>query len=312
MKDKAMTVSFAPHIQDGATVNRIMLDVIIALIPAMVAAIYVFQMQAAIVIGVCIASCVFFEWAFTKITKRKNSIGDLSAVITGILLGFLLPEDVVLWHAIFGCFVAIVFVKQIFGGLGKNFANPAVTAAVVLLVAFPGSMATWATPFWAFAPGANMPFTGLSPADLAALPHFLEPEMYIGTHSGFFGEAMPLALLVGGLYLLFRRVITWHIPLFFAGTVFAVTAIGGHEPVFQVFSGGLLLGAFFLANDPATSPLTAKGRIIFAITLGLLTVVLRLFGSFPTAVTYSILLMNMIVPLINKLTAHKALGEKRG
>ena len=313
-----MTVSFAPHIQDSVTINRIMLDVIIALSPALILSIFSFDIpdfeffefrpEAALVIGVCVFSCVFFEWAFEKITKRKNTISDLSAVVTGLLLAFCLPVDIPLWMAIFGSFVAIILVKQLFGGLGKNFANPAVTARVVMLVSFPAAMSTWAMPF-SDASLTSKPFVRAD--DIAFLPEMFELEMFIGQHSDYIGEAQAasFALLLGGLYLLFRRVITWHVPVTFIGTVFVVTAIGGHEPMFQVFSGGLLLAAFFMATDYVTIPLTNKGRIIFGIGLGLFTVLIRLYGTFPEAASYAILLMNMIVPLINKFTAHKALGE---
>jgi len=318
MKPGSMTVSFAPHLQDSAAVNRIMRDVIIALSPAVLLSIvnfdipdfefFEFRPEAALVIGVCVFSCVFFEWAFEKLLKRKNTINDLSAVITGLLLAFCLPADIPLWMAVFGSFVAIIFVKQLFGGLGKNFANPAVTARVVMLAAFPASMATWAMPF-SDPSLTSKPF--ILADELAFLPEMFELEMFIGQHSDYIGEAQAtgIALLIGGLYLLFRRVITWHIPVTFIGTVFVFTAIGGHEPMFQMFSGGLLLAAFFMATDYATSPFTKKGRIIFGIGAGLLTVLIRLYGTFPEAASYAILLMNMIVPLINKFTVYKALGE---
>jgi electron transport complex protein RnfD len=205
-----------------------------------------------------------------------------------MLLAFCLPEEIPIALAVFGSFVAIVFVKQLFGGLGKNFANPAVTARIVLLVAFPAAMATWYSPFFGF----------------------IDLHLFIDPHSGFLGEANGLALVFGGIYLLARRVITWHTPVTFIAVVFLLTAINGGDPVFQIFSGGLLLGAFFMATDYVTSPLTKTGRIIFGAGAGLLTVLIR-YGNYHMAVSFAILLMNMIVPLINKLTAHRALGEKR-
>jgi len=304
-----MIVSFVPHMRDSATISRTMLDVIIALSPALIASVYVHRHYAAIVIGVCVASCVFFEWAFEKLLKRKNTVKDLSAVITGLLLAFCLPFDIPLWQAIFGCFVAIIFVKQIFGGLGKNFANPAVTARAVMIVAFPASMTTWVMPFFQSDPEAR-PFVRLTSEELSTIPEVFDSFMYLYPLSDYLGEASGLALLIGGLYLLSRRVISWHIPAAFIGTVFVLTAIGGYEPVFQVFSGGLLLGAIFMATDYVTGPLTKTGRFVFGMGAGLLTVLLRLYGTFPEAVSYSILLMNMIVPFINKLTVHRALGEK--
>ena len=309
MKPDNMTVSFAPHLQNSVTVSRIMLDVIIALSPALVAAIYVHQLYAVYVIGACVASCVFFEWAFEKIVKRRNTVTDLSAVVTGILFAFCLPYDIPLWKAVFGSFVAIVFVKQLFGGIGKNFANPAITARVVLLVAFPANMTAWVMPFFDTTL-TSKPFVALTSQELATLPGIYESFMYIHPLSDYLGEANGVALLAGGVYLLFRRVITWHTPVTFIGTVFVLTAITGNYPVFQVFSGGLLLGAIFMATDYVTSPFTKTGRILFGVGAGLLTVLIRLYGTFPEAVSYSILLMNMLVPFINKFTAHKALGEK--
>jgi len=287
-----------------------MLDVIIALIPALIASIYVFGHYAVLITSVCVASCVFFEWAFRKVLKRENTINDLSAVVTGLLLAFCLPVTIPLWQAVFGCFVAIVFVKQLFGGLGKNFANPAITARIAMLAAFPAYMATYVRPFFDSTLTAK-PFVILSPNELETLPGVFELEMFIGTHSAYLGEANGLALLIGGAYLLFRRVITWHTPVTFIAVVFALTAISGNQPVFQVFSGGLLLGAILMATDYVTGPLTKTGRIIFGIGAGMLTVLIRFYGTFPEAVSYAILLMNMIVPFINKFTAHRAFGEKR-
>ncbi|MCL2380919.1 MAG: RnfABCDGE type electron transport complex subunit D [Treponema sp.] len=299
MKQGNMTVSFAPHIQDSAAANRIMLDVIIALSPVIILSIYDFDIpffeyfqflpEPALLIGICVASCVFFEWAFQKLVKRKNTVKDLSAVVTGLLLALCLPEEIHPVLAVFGSFVAIVFVKQLFGGIGKNFANPAVTARVVLLVAFPAAMATT----W------YMPFSGE-----------LDLELLIGRQSNFLGDGHGLALVAGGVYLLIRRVITWHIPVTFIGTVFVVAAITGNDPVFQVFSGSLLLGAIFMATDYTTSPLTAKRRIIFGVMAGLHLVLFR-YGNYQMAVSYTILLMNMATPLINKFAAYRALGEKR-
>ena len=287
-----------------------MLDVIIALSPALIASFYVFGSYAVVITGVCAAACLFFEWAFEKILKRKNSIGDLSAVVTGLLLAFCLPVGIPLWQAVFGCFVAIVFVKQLFGGFGKNFANPAVTARIALLAAFPASMAAYVRPFLDSSL-VTKPFASLSRYDLETLPGVFELEMFIGVHSDYLGEANGLALLIGGAYLLIRRVITWHIPVTFIGTVFVLTAISGSQPVFQVFSGGLLLGALFMATDPVTSPLAKAGHVIFGIGAGILTVVIRFYGKFPEAVSYAILLMNMLVPIINKFGARRAPGGRK-
>ena len=303
-----MIVSSAPHVYAKITTQRIMLDVILALIPALAVAIWVFGPRAALVIGVCVASCVFFEWAFQKIAKRKKTITDLSAVVTGILLAYNLPVCIPVWQAIFGSLVAIVLVKMIFGGLGKNFANPAITARIVMFFAFPATMTRWVIP------GAVYPdaLTGPTPlmfmarGEPEALPGIW--EMFIGMHGGSLGETSALALLLGGLYLLARRVITWHTPVAFVGTVFIITALVDAYPVYQVLTGGLLLGAIFMATDYVTAPLTKSGRFIFGVGAALITVVIRLYGGFPEGVSFGILFMNMLVPYINKLTVKNAFG----
>ena len=317
MKPDNLTVAYAPHIHDRTTTRRIMLDVVIALCPAFIASFLVFGPRAVLVTAVCVAACVFFEWAFNKSLKRKCTIKDLSAVITGMLLAFNLPVTIPLWQAVFGSFVAIIFVKMLFGGLGKNFANPAVVARVVMFLAFPIAMTNWYVPHW------NVPLldtiSGATPLVYIARGDFYSMEkvwyMFLGVHRGSLGETSELALLIGGIYLLARRVITWHAPVAFIGTVFVLTAlIGNHsvyQPLFHIFSGGLFLGAIFMATDYVTTPMTKTGRAIFGLGCGLFTVMIRLYGSYPEGVSFAILLMNMIVPFINKLTANKALGGKK-
>jgi len=307
-----MIVSPAPHIRDRITTNRIMLDVIIALCPAFVIAVWVFGLRAALVTGVCIAACVFFEWGYEKLLKRKNTIGDFSAVLTGILLAYNLPVTIPLWQAIVGCFVAIILVKQLFGGLGKNFANPAITARVVMFVAFPITMTTWVVPFVPVADAVTgaTPLVHLFRGSLDYLPS--KWELFLGVHGGCFGETSELALLLGGIYLLIRRVITWHAPVAFIATVFALTAIiGGFDfALLHILSGGLFLGAIFMATDYVTTPFTNRGRLIFGIGCGIITVIIRLYGSYPEGVSFSILLMNMLVPYINKMSYKKGLGAR--
>ena len=308
-----MTVSFAPHIRDRVTTSRIMLDVVLALCPALVASVLIFGPRAALVVGVCVTSCVFFEWAYQKIVKKETTVADLSAVITGILLAFNLPVGIPLWMAIFGSGVAIILVKQLFGGLGRNFANPAITARIVMFMSFPAAMATW-TPIGATVVTGATPnaISGATPlaliqaGDLYALPSML--DMFLGTRMGTLGETSAIALLIGGVYLIARRVITWHIPVTFIGTVVLLTALLGEQPMFQMFAGGLFLGAIFMATDYPTSPQTAKGRIIFGIGCGLLTVLIRVWGSYPEGVSFAILFMNVLVPFINKFTLKKPLG----
>jgi len=313
MKPDNLIVSYSPHIRDKITTSRIMLDVIIALTPALIASVLIFGPRAALVTGVCVAACVFFEWAFEKLLKRKNTVRDLSAALTGMLLAFNLPVTIPLWQAVFGSFVAIIFVKQLFGGLGKNFANPAIVARVVMFIAFPVAMTNWYIPNWS--PLLLDTVSGATPLVYILRGEFYSAEkvwyMFLGVHRGSLGETSELALLIGGLYLLFRRVITWHAPVTFIGTVFVLTALTGNFPVFQLLSGGLFLGAIFMATDYVTSPMTKLGRAIFGIGCGLLTVMIRLYGSYPEGVSFAILLMNMFVPFINKATAHKALGGKK-
>jgi len=311
MSENIMVVSPAPHIRDKLTVNRIMLDVIIALLPAFVIAVWIFGPRAALITCVCVISCVFFEWGFEKLLKRKNTIFDFSAVLTGIILAYNLPVRIPVWQAVLGSFIAIVLIKQLFGGLGKNFANPAVAARVVMFLAFPVTMTTWVVPFDTV--------TGATP--LAHLLNMFRGEAYslpgnwdlfLGVHGGCIGETSELALLIGFVYLLIRRVITPTVPLVFIGTVFILTAIAGGIDfgVYHLLTGGLFLGAIFCATDYVTSPQTELGRAIFAFGCGLITVVIRLFGSYPEGVSFAILFMNMLVPYINKISFRKALGGK--
>ncbi|MCL2243795.1 MAG: RnfABCDGE type electron transport complex subunit D [Treponema sp.] len=306
-----MIVTPAPHIRDKLTTNKIMLDVIIALCPALIAAIWVFGARAALVTGVCAASCVFFEWGFEKIVKRKNTIGDFSAALTGVILAYNLPPSIPLWQAVLGSFIAIVFVKQLFGGLGKNFANPAVTARVVMFLAFPITMTTWVAPFDVI--------TAATP--LSDLLHMFRNEAYslpskmnlfLGVHGGCIGETSELALLAGLAYLFIRRVITPVIPVTFIATVFLLTTMAGGLDfgVYHILSGGLFLGAVFCATDYVTSPQTELGRAIFGAGCGIITVLIRLFGSYPEGVSFAILFMNMLVPYINKISYNRALGGR--
>jgi len=293
-----------------------MLDVIIALCPALAASVAVFGPRAAFITAVCAASCVFFEWAFEKIIKKKNTIGDLSAVITGILLAFNLPVTIPVWQAVFGCFVAIIFVKMLFGGLGKNFANPAITARVVMFLAFPITMTTWVIPHlgsfkWLSVDAVTgvTPLMYLSRGEFDPLPGLW--DMFLGVHGGSLGETSELALIIGAVYLLARRVISWHTPVSFIVTVWALTALAGSHPMYQILSGGLFIGAIFMATDYVTTPLTKRGQLVFGIGAGALTVIMRLYGSYPEGVSFAILLMNMVVPYINKITLAKPLGGKK-
>lgn len=314
------TVSYSPHIQGKTTTNRIMLDVVIALIPSLIASILIFGPRAALISLICISSCVLFEASYQKIVKRPVTITDFSAVITGLLLAFNLPATIPIWQAVFGCFIAIILIKQVFGGLGKNFANPAITARVVLFLAFSTTMTAWHmpanAPSWTLltdAVSSPTPLIHLNYGELSLLPGMR--EMFFGIRGGSIGETSALALLIGGAYLLIRRVITWHIPLSFIGTVAVITFLSGgfslDYMLYHIFAGGLLLGAIFMATDYVTSPQTKKGRLIFGIGCGLLTVVIRFFGNYPEGVSFAILFMNVLVPLIARITPTNPLGATK-
>ena len=307
--NKNMVVSVNPHIYAGQTTQTIMRDVLIALFPAVIASIVFFGVQALLVEVVCVAVAVLCEWAFEKITGRPVTILDCSAAVTGLILALNLPVNIPLWQAVFGSFVAIVVVKQLFGGIGQNFANPAITARVIMLVAFSGPMPPWAPAAFSNAPvdaaTAATPLAILSGAE-GELPTLL--QMFLGARGGSLGETSCLALLLGFAYLLYRQVITWHTPVAFIGTVLVCTALLGRQPLYQVMAGGLFLGAIFMATDYTTSPPTPKGRLIFGLGCGLITVLIRVWGNFPEGVSFSILLMNILNPYICEWTKTKPFG----
>jgi electron transport complex protein RnfD len=281
-----------------------MLDVLIALVPAFIASILIFGARSILVTGVCIASCVLFEWAFTKIVKKPSTIADLSAIITGTLLAFNLPVTIPLWQAIIGSAVAIILVKQLFGGLGKNFANPAITARIVMFLAFSVSMTTWVSPIDGVTSATPLALIGRG--ELEKLPGIW--DMILGVRGGCLGETSNLALALGGIYLMVRRVISWHTPVTYIAVVVILTALLGQEPLYQLFAGGLFLGAIFMATDYATTPQTNPGRLIFGIGAGIFTVIFRVYSNYPEGVSFAILLMNILTPYINRLTENKPLG----
>ena len=329
-KPKKMMVSFSPHIRSRASSSDIMLDVVAALVPAFIASVLIFGPRAALVTIVCVVACMIFEASYQRLTKQPITLLDFTAVITGLLIAFNLPVTVPLWQAVIGCFVAIVMVKQLFGGLGRNFANPAIVARIILFIAFPATMGYWnmpdSTPSWVLLSGIvptssqaavdavayATPLAHLAEENISALPSLL--NMFLGIQGGSIGETSALALLLGGAYLLARGVIRWHIPVSFVATVAALTFLaGGFDLNFMLtnlLAGGLILGALFMATDYVTSPQTKKGRILFGIGCGLLTVVIRLFGNYPEGVAFAILLMNILVPFINKISMTKPLGGK--
>lgn len=304
---KKLISSVSPHITGAKTTQNIMLDVLIALAPAAVVSVLIFGIRSLIVMGVCVLACVLSEWGFEKLCKKESTISDLSAVVTGILLAFNLPVSIPLWQAVFGSIVAIVVVKQLFGGIGQNFANPAITARIVMMTAFSGTMTTWTFPD---ATSSATPLALLYKGELNSLPSL--KNMLLGIHGGCLGETCTLALIIGGIYLIARKVITWHTPVAFIGTVFVMSLLFDKEPVYQLMSGGLMLGAFFMATDYATTPSTKWGKVIFGVGCGLITILIRFWGTFPEGVSFSILLMNIFTPYISKLTRSKPLvgGDK--
>lgn len=317
---KKLTVSASPHVRSNETTTGIMLDVIISLVPALVMSVVYFGTRALALAAVTIGSAVLAEYVSRKVMKRNGTLGDLSAVVTGLILALNLPSTLPLWMGAIGSVVAIVVVKQMFGGIGQNFVNPAITARIILMVSFPTAMAKWVAPFtngWA----ADAVTTATPMASLAAakggdlslaqgLPSLT--QMLIGNHGGSMGEVCSLALLAGALYLLLRRVISPAIPFSFIGTVAVCMLIAGKGNLeyvaYEILGGGLLLGAFFMATDYTTSPLNLKGRIVFGIGCGLITSVIRIFGSLPEGVSFSIILMNILVPHIEHLTTPKPFG----
>lgn len=325
ISDGAFLVSPSPHAHASGSIRTIMLDVVIALLPATVASIVFFGMRALLLIVVCIASSLIFEALSRRIMNRPQSIGDLSAVVTGLLLAFNLPPDLPIWMAIVGSAFAIVVCKQLFGGLGYNPFNPALAARAFLLVSFTGAMTTWSGSYWLAADSVTtatpLGFVKETFKNGGAIPFDMDMPMIwrfaIGDINGCIGETSAIALLIGGLYLIFRRVISWHIPATFIGTVAIYAAIlrfaapTASMPIsFHLLSGGLFLGAFFMATDMVTTPSTRKGKIIFGICCGILTMVIRTVtsGDYPEGVSFSILIMNAFVPLINRATRIKPFG----
>lgn len=300
-------VSSSPHIHSNASTTKIMLDVIIALLPAGAASVWIFGWRSALLIGVCAASCVVFEWLWCVLMKKPVSIKDLSAVVTGVLLAYNLPSSLPIWQAVLGCLVAIVVVKQLFGGLGCNFANPAIIGRIMLTVSFAGAMTNYgrpvavtynidalsgATPLAAIASGADIPLSTL----------------FWGNYAGVLGETCSAALLLGGIYLIIKKVINPVIPLSFIGAVFVLSAAAGLPAAQCILSGGLMLGAIFMATDYVTSPYTNWGKLVFGVGCGALTVLIRVFANSAEGVSFAILIMNLLVPYINDLTRRRAFG----
>ena len=315
-KEYTFDAAYQPQVRAKRGTREIMLDVIIALLPALCVGVWQFGAQALIPLAVSIVSCVFFEWAYRKLMKKPDSIGDLSAVVTGILLAYTLPANCKWWLPIIGAFFAIVVVKQLYGGIGCNFLNPALAGRAALLASYATAMTTWAVPMSklsAFGSNADAvtsspPLAMMKNGDFATLTStYSVVDMFLGRVGGSLGEVSALMLLLGGVYLVIRKVISWHIPVAYIATVAILTLIaapagisGVDYMLYNVFGGGLMLGAIFMATDYATSPVTKPGQLIFGLGCGLLTCFIRRFGSYPEGVCYSILIMNCTTWLLDK------------
>ena len=303
--DNKLIVTAAPHITSADSTQKIMGRVCLALCPALIASVIIFGFNALMLTAVTVAACVFFEWAFCKLMGREIPVSDLSAVVTGMLLAFNMPASMPWWMAVVGAFVAIVIIKQLFGGLGYNFANPAIVGRIALAVGFASRMATYPKP-------ANGIDALASATPLAVEKGVLGAGEYVtlllGNHGGVLGETCALAILIGGCYLIVTKVISPMIPVSYLATVAVLSLIGGYDPIVQLLSGGLMLGAFFMATDYVTSPTTDKGKRIFGICLGVITCAIRFFGTMNEGVSFAILLMNLVTPYIDALTRQDKLG----
>ena len=312
-KNLKLIASSSPHIRSVENTRSIMLDVIIAMLPALFWAIYNFGFKALLSVVVSVVACLFWEWLYRKLLKKPQSIGDLSAVVTGMLLAFVCPPELPWWALVIGAFFSIVVVKQLYGGIGCNFLNPALAGRAILLASYATAMTTWtlptskldtvvstATPLAIMKEGTVEKFTELT-------TNYSVADMFIGRVGGSLGEVSALALLLGGAWLLIRKVISWHTPVAFIGTVAILTLISAPAGIdnvqymlYNVFGGGLMLGAIFMATDYATSPVTKPGQLIFGVGCGLITCFIRRFGSYPEGVCYSILIMNCTTWLLDK------------
>ena len=302
-------LSVSPHIHSGRSTMGIMRDVILSLCPAAIAGVIIFGLRALLVMAVCVSSCIILEALFNLIVKKEQTIGDLSAAVTGLLLALNLPANIPIWQCIVGSLFAIVIVKGLFGGIGCNLVNPAITARVFMLISF-GSMTTQAFPTIVDTVSSATPLTQMMAGENIRLS-----DLFFGITGGAIGETCALALLLGFLYLLVRRVITWHIPVSFIGSVFLLSFFAEGMDLMKalamILSGGLLLGAIFMATDYVTSPPTPLGKIIFGLGAGILTFLIRYFGIYPEGVSFAILLMNILNPYIEALTARRVFGGQK-
>lgn len=321
-----LTVSASPHFHTTATTPGLMGDVLIALAPAGIMSVVLFGWRSFLLIAISVLSCVFFEYSTQKVLKKPVTVGDLSAVVTGVLLAFNLPSNLPLWMPVIGAFVSIVIAKQFFGGIGQNFVNPALVGRITLMLSFPDymSVSKWPNPAAIMAGNADAvtsasPLGQLANGEIPSLSgmfttvtEFDPLSMFLGLRPGTLGETCAVALLIGGLYLCVRKVISPVIPLVFMGTASALAWAFGQNPYYHLMAGGLILGAVFMATDYTTCPINFKGKIIYAIGCGVITAVIRVFGNMPEGVSVAIVLMNILVPHIERLTTPKPFGSEKG
>lgn len=319
--ENKLVVSPSPHIHSGDTIQKNMYGVLIALIPAFLVALYLFRLDALIITALSVLFCVGFEYLIVKyLMKKEPAVFDGSAIITGVLLAFNVPSNLPVWILALGCLFAIGVVKLSFGGLGNNIFNPAIAGRIFLLISFPVQMTVWPAPETVAAAvgGVDAVSSATVLGILKYSPELLPPvkEMFLGIEAGSLGEMSALALLLGLAWLLYKRIITWHIPVsimatvaIFTGILFAFNHIPLYNPLIHLFSGGLMLGAIFMATDYVTSPMTKKGMLIYGFGIGFITVAIRLWGAYPEGVSFAILLMNALTPLINNYTTPKRFGE---
>ncbi|ULB33026.1 MULTISPECIES: RnfABCDGE type electron transport complex subunit D [Proteiniphilum] len=315
--ENKLVVSPSPHVHSGDNIQKNMYGVLIALIPAFIVALYFFRLDALIITACSVLFCMGFEYLIVRfIMKKEPSIFDGSAIITGVLLAFNVPSNLPVWILALGCLFAIGVVKLSFGGLGNNIFNPAIAGRIFLLISFPAQMTTWPSPVTATSVDAVSSATvlGVLKHSPESLPTIM--EMFLGIESGSLGEMSAVALLIGLIYLLCKKIITWHIPIsimavvaIFTGILYIFNPIPMYNPLIHLFSGGLMLGAIFMATDYVTSPMTKRGMLIYGAGIGVITVVIRLWGAYPEGVSFAILLMNAFTPLINNYTTPKRFGE---
>ncbi len=322
--ENKLIVSSSPHVRSNEDTNYIMKQVIIALIPATLAALYFYRLSALNVIFFCVAGAVGSEYIFQRVFKQESTIGDLSAVITGLLLAFNVPASLPWWMCLIGSAFAIIVVKMVFGGIGNNFVNPALAARAFLLASFPVAMTLWTKTGVNWVGGSNIDaYTTATPLNFLkqgteGISQLSESgismvDMLTGNIGGCIGETSAILIILGGVYLIYKGIINYIIPLFYIGTVFVLSFIlGGFDisfAVYQMLAGGLMLGAFFMLTDYTTSPMTKKGQIIYAVLAGIITTVIRMYGGYPEGASYSILLVNVMTPLIDKYTKTRVFGE---